>query len=57
MTFANFTWDVFLQCTQNDLTYEGLLGEPNYDSEEISEVTKSVSPVRRYKEQVKNNNQ
>jgi len=56
MTFANFTWDVFLQCTQNDLTYEGLLGEPNDDSEEISEVTKSVSPVRRYKEQVKNNN-
>jgi len=48
MTFAKFAWDVFLQCTQNDLNYEGLLGEPNYDSEEISEVTKSVSPVRRY---------
>lgn len=53
MTFANFIWDAFLQCTQNDLTYKGLLGEPNYESKEISKVTKSVSPVRHYEEQVK----
>jgi len=45
MTFTNFSWDAFLQCTQNDLTYKGLIGEPNYGSKEISKVTKSVSPV------------
>jgi len=30
MTYANFSWDAFLPCTQNDLTYEGLVGEPYY---------------------------